>query len=66
MVQRPGQALGLNRTGPADPFRLVKVAQRGSGRAGREEQVRIGVAASGILTPAGIYRHRAGFPGQRQ
>ena len=29
VVQRPGQALSLRRAGPADPFRLVNVAQRG-------------------------------------
>jgi len=53
VVQRPAQALGLRRTGPADPFRLVNVTLRGPGCADRKEQVRIGVAANGIVTPAG-------------
>jgi hypothetical protein len=59
LVQRPGQALALRRTGPADPFCLVDLAQHGPGRADRKEQVRIGVAAGGIVTPIRVCGHRA-------
>jgi hypothetical protein len=43
-----------------DSFSLVNLAQRVPGRADREEQVRIGVAAGGILTPVHAYGHRPG------
>jgi hypothetical protein len=60
VFQRPGQALDLRRAQEADPFRLVNLAQRVPGRADREEQVRIGVAAGGILAPVHAYSHRPG------
>jgi hypothetical protein len=53
VVYRPGQARGLRWAGPADPFGLVDLAQRGPHRADREEEVGIGVAAGGIVTPVG-------------
>ena len=51
VIQRPGQALGLRRAGPVDPFRFADLTQGGLGRADREEQVRVGVAAGGVVTP---------------
>ena len=51
VVQRPGQAPGLRLAAPADPLRLVNLAQHGPGRANREEQVRIDVAAGRFVTP---------------
>jgi hypothetical protein len=50
----------LHRTGAADPFRLFHLAQRGPGRADREEQVRIGVTAGDVLTPVRVHGHRGG------
>jgi len=61
VVYRPGQARGLRWAGPADPFSLVDLAQRGPYRADREEEVCIGVTAGGIVTPVGAYGHRANF-----
>jgi hypothetical protein len=57
VVQRPGQALDLFRADAADPFRLFDLAQRRPGGADREEQVRIGVEAGGILTPVRVHGH---------
>jgi len=56
----PGQALDLRRAEEADRFRLFDLAQRGPGRADREEQVRIGVAAGGFAAPVPVYGHRGG------
>jgi hypothetical protein len=53
VVYRPGQACGLRRAGPADPFRLVDLGKRRPDRADREEEVCIGVTAGGIITPVG-------------
>jgi hypothetical protein len=61
LVYRPGQARGLRWAGPADAFGLADLAQCGPYRADREEEVGIGVAAGGIVTPAGVYGHRANF-----
>jgi hypothetical protein len=41
----------LHRAGLADPFCLVDLVQRRSGRGDREEEVRIGVQARAIVTP---------------
>jgi hypothetical protein len=57
--QRPGEARRPRRACPADPFSLINLSQCGPGRADREEEVRIGVAAGGLVTPV-----RA--PGQRR
>jgi hypothetical protein len=48
----------LRRAGPADPLRLADLDQRGPGRADREEQLRIGVAAGGVVTPGRAGGHR--------
>src|SRR5690242_4964324 len=58
VFQGPGQARGSRRAGPADPFRLADLAQCGPGRTDREEQVRVGVAAGGIVTPGRAGGHR--------
>ena len=58
VVERPGQASGFHRAAPADPLRLVNLAQRGSSRANREEQIRIGVAAGRFVTPVRGSGHR--------
>jgi hypothetical protein len=44
---------------PADPFGLIDLAQRGPDRADREEEVGIGVAAGGEVTPVDVYGHAA-------
>jgi hypothetical protein len=57
VIERPGQALGLRRAGPADPFRFADLAQGGPGHADREEQVGVGVAAGGGVTPVRARGH---------
>jgi hypothetical protein len=55
LVQCPGQARHPYRAGAADPFGLSYLAQRGPGRADREEQVGIAVKAGCIIPPVGIF-----------
>jgi hypothetical protein len=54
--------MDLRRADTADPFRLVDLAQRGPGRADREEQVRIDVAAGDIVAPVREHGHHGGSP----
>jgi hypothetical protein len=60
-LYRPGQARGLRRASPADPFGLVDLAQRRPYRADREEELCVGVTAGGMVTPVGGHGHRLNF-----
>src|SRR6185437_9859776 len=49
VVQRPGQAGGLDRADSADPLRFFNLVKRRSRLPDREEGVRIGVPAGGAV-----------------
>src|ERR1700761_814475 len=55
---RRRQAPLLHRAAQADPFGYVGLVQYGPGPVNREEQVRIGVEAGGIVTPVRASDHR--------
>ena len=54
VVQRPGQARGLDRADSADPLRFFNLVKRWSRLPDREEGVRIGVPAGGAVAPLRI------------
>src|SRR5580692_4478352 len=57
IAQRPAQARLPHRAGLADPLGPADLLDRGTGRADREEQLRIDLTAGGAQSPACIPGH---------